>query len=194
MKTIFYFLAVALTFPLVVAYWLLSPIGGRQRLFSGISQLVSLIPGTTGVFLRWGFYRQTVQRCGRDAYIGFGVLFSHPTVKIGKSVYVGPYCLIGDVDLQDDCILASGVSVCNGRRQHDFSRLDVSIREQGGEYVPITVGRDSWIGERAVVMANVGEQAIVAAGAVVCEDVPARAIAVGNPAQVKGFRTEKRES
>lgn len=188
MKTYVYLISVCLTFPLAIIYWLLAVILGRQQTFAGFSQFVSLIPGRLGVFLRWGFYRLTVNRCERDAYIGFGVLFSHPTVKIGRSVYIGPYCLIGDVDLENDCILASGVSICNGRRQHDFSRLDVPIREQGGEYVPITIGRDCWIGERAIVMANVGEQAIVAAGAVVCEDVAPRTIVVGNPAEVKGER------
>ncbi|MBR5160930.1 MAG: hypothetical protein IKW80_04835 [Thermoguttaceae bacterium] len=107
---------------------------------------------------------------------------------MGKSVYIGAYCVIGDVDLQDDCILASGVSVCNGTKQHCFDRLDVPIREQGGEYVRIVIGTDSWIGERAVIMADVGTKAVVGAGAVVVKPVAEQDIVAGNPASPIGRR------
>ena len=188
MKPLLYFLSIVLMLPVVLLYWIIILFRGRQGAFSGCSQLVSLIPGLLGVFLRWGFYKMVLPRCGRDAHIGFGTIFSHPTVSIGKSVYIGAYCIIGDVDLQDDCILASGVSVCNGTKQHRFDRLDVPIREQGGEYVRIVIGADSWIGERAVVMADVGAKAIVGAGSIVVKPVEEKTIVVGNPASPIGRR------
>lgn len=169
--------------PLVLFYWIYAIFRGKQSAFSGCSQAVALIPGTLGVFLRWGFYKMSIARCGKNAHIGFGTIFSHPSVKVGESVYIGSYCVIGDADLQDDCILASCVSICNGTKQHYFDKLDVPIREQGGEYLPITIGKDCWIGERAVVMANVEPQAIVGAGAVVVNNVSAREIVAGNPAR-----------
>ena len=188
MKTLFYFLSMVLMFPVVLFYWIYSVFRGRQGAFADCSQFVALFPGTLGVFLRWGFYKMILPRCGRDAHIGFGTIFSHPTVSIGKSVYIGAYCVIGDVDLQDDCILASGVSVCNGTKQHCFDRLDVPIREQGGEYVRIVIGTDSWIGERAVIMADVGTKAVVGAGAVVVKPVAEQDIVAGNPASPIGRR------
>ena len=47
----------------------------------------------------------------------------------------------------------------------------------------MTIGRDSGIGDRAIVMADVGEQSIVGAGSVVTRPVPARTVVVGNPAR-----------
>ena len=51
---------------------------------------------------------------------------------------------------------------------------------------PITVGNDVWIGRRALIMANVqiGDGAVVAAGAVVTRDVPPYTVVGGVPARV----------
>lgn len=53
-------------------------------------------------------------------------------------------------------------------------------------YVPITVGANAWIAARAIVMPgrNIGDGAVVAAGAVVTKDVPSWTVVVGNPAKV----------
>lgn len=51
---------------------------------------------------------------------------------------------------------------------------------------PIRVERGAWIGAHATILAGVtiGENAVVAAGAVVTKDVPANSIAAGVPARV----------
>jgi maltose O-acetyltransferase len=55
---------------------------------------------------------------------------------------------------------------------------------QGGKYTIVTLGPDCWIGNGATVADNVGEQAVVAAGAVVVKPVAPRTIVGGNPAKV----------
>ncbi len=51
--------------------------------------------------------------------------------------------------------------------------------------LPITVGDYAWIGAGAILMPGVtiGEASVVAAGAVVTKDVPARTVVAGNPAR-----------
>ena len=51
--------------------------------------------------------------------------------------------------------------------------------------LPIRIGKGVWIGANATVLAGVtiGDHAVVAAGAVVTKDVPARAIVGGVPAR-----------
>ena len=49
-----------------------------------------------------------------------------------------------------------------------------------------TIGNDVWIGANAIILAgvNIGDGAVVGAGAVVTKDVPPYSVAVGNPAKV----------
>ena len=161
---------------------------GTSRAFPGWSQLFSLIPGLTGEYLRRAFYRLVLPDCGRDSCLSFGTVLSHASAEIGRRVYVGPYCSIGDVTLEDDVLVGSHVSITNGSAQHGFERVDVPIREQPGRWPRVTIGRDSWIGDRAVVMADVGRHAVVGAGSVVTRPVPDFAVVVGVPAKVIRFR------
>ncbi len=187
-KTLADAIATAAVLPAAGLYWAAAALLGRARAFPGWSQAFALLPGTCGAYLRRAFYRLALAGCGRGAWIGFGTVLSHPGARIGRDVYVGAYCSLGEVTLEDDVLLSSGVSVTNGARQHGIERLDVPIRQQPGEWPRVTIGEDSWIGERAVVMADVGRHCVVGAGAVVLEPVPDYAVAVGVPARVVRFR------
>jgi virginiamycin A acetyltransferase len=77
----------------------------------------------------------------------------------------------------------------NGSAQHGTQRLDLPVREQPGVWPHVTIGRDSWVGDRAVVMADVGRHCVIGAGSVVTKPVPDLAIAVGCPAKVVRYRT-----
>jgi len=183
-----------LVLPCVVVYYLSSPLLGRQRAFAGWSQAFALLPGLSGVYLRRAFYRVAARRCEADACISFGTIFSHPDAEIGRGVYVGAYACLGDITLGDDVLVASHVSIVNGTAQHGIDRLDVPIREQAGVWTRITIGKDSWIGERAVVMADVGKHCVIGAGSVVTKPIPDYAIAVGVPARVVRFRSTEKQS
>lgn len=161
---------------------------GYGRAIAGWSQFVSLFPGISGQYVRRGFYWWVLPRCGEGCVVSFGTVFSHPTVEIGRKAYIGLYCCIGDVTIEDDVLIGSHVSITNGSRQHGIERLDIPVREQPGEWPRVTIGRDSWIGDRAVVMADVGEHCVVGAGAVVTKPVPDFAIVAGVPARVIGWR------
>jgi acetyltransferase-like isoleucine patch superfamily enzyme len=181
-------LALLLVLPALLLYGLGAIALGRQKAFAGWSQAFSLIPGLAGVYLRRAFYRVALARCGEGACLSFGTVFSHPTAAVGRHVYVGLYCCLGDITLEDDVLLGSHVSVANGGAQHGIERLDVPIREQPGVWPRVTIGRDSWVGDRAVVLADVGRHCVIGAGSVVAKPVPDYAIAVGVPAKVVRYR------
>jgi virginiamycin A acetyltransferase len=81
--------------------------------------------------------------------------------------------------------------VINGGSQHGIERLDLPIREQPGRWPRVTIGRDSWVGDRTVVLADVGHHCVVGAGSVVTKPLPDFAIAVGVPAKVIRYRNDQ---
>lgn len=175
--------------PLLIAHF-----AGRafttEGLFAAISQLLSLIPGKTGSYLRIGFYRVAMHRCAADCYIGFGSLFSQTDTDIGEGVYIGPQCNIGSCSIGDNTLVASGVHIMSGTQQHRFDDLNTPIRDQGGNFDKVHIGEDSWIGNSALVMANIGKKCVIGAGSVVTSEIPDYAIAVGNPARVVRSRLD----
>jgi acetyltransferase-like isoleucine patch superfamily enzyme len=181
-------LAKLLVVPAVVLYQLGKRVLGAEKAFPGWSQAFSLLPGLTGVYLRRAFYQLVLPRCGTDSCLSFGTVFSHPTAEIGHRVYVGLFCCLGAITLEDDVLLGSHVSIMNGSGQHGIDRLDMPIREQPGTWPRVTVGQDTWIGDRALVLADVGQHCVIGAGAVVTKPIPDYAIAVGVPAKVVRFR------
>jgi acetyltransferase-like isoleucine patch superfamily enzyme len=187
-------MALLLVLPSYAVYRVSVLLIGRDRAFPGWSQFYSLFPGLMGAYLRRAFYRLVLPRCGEDACLSFGTVFSHPAAQIGHKVYTGVYCCLGDVTLEDDVLIGSHVSIMNGGAQHGIARLDIPIREQPGIWPRVTVGRDSWIGDRAVVLADVGEHCVIGAGSVVTKPIPSYAVAVGVPARVIAYRTDAAQS
>jgi acetyltransferase-like isoleucine patch superfamily enzyme len=59
-------------------------------------------------------------------------------------------------------------------------------------FTRIRIGRNAWIGNSAVVMADVGDNGVIGAGSVVVKPIPADSVAVGNPAMVN--KTQVRSS
>ena len=155
----------------------------RESLFQSYSLRLSLRPGITGMFLRRAFYRRTLSKCARESAIGFGTTFAVPDVEIGEGVSIGNYCNIGQVSIGDDTLIGPNVQILSGKHQHTFDRLDIPIRHQGGYRTRVHIGRDVWIGNHAIVLEDVADQAVVAAGAVVNKPVPPRAMVAGNPAR-----------
>jgi virginiamycin A acetyltransferase len=173
---------------LLVPLWLPVWAEGRLRLgkqfFTAACELLSLVPGLPGIFLRRSFYRMTLDGCATDCHIGFGTTLAHRQVRIGRRVYVGGRCTLGQVMLEDDVLIGSNVDILSGRYQHYFDHGEGPVRSQGGRFRRVTVGRNSWIGNSAVVMADVAPDCVVGAGSVVVKPIPERSVAVGNPAAV----------
>jgi virginiamycin A acetyltransferase len=182
--------AMVIVLPFVAAYRvcvLVAP-DRADSFFQAQSETFSLWPGLTGGYVRRAFYRLTLTRCANDCSIGFGTLFATRAAEIGTGVYIGPFGNIGHATIDDDTLLGSNVTILSGRQQHQFERLDVPIRHQGGAYARVHVGRDVWIGNGAIISSDIGDQAVVAAGAVVVRPVAPRSIVGGNPAKVIGER------
>lgn len=184
LKSFLYGVASLVVLPVLVLFYLKSLVIGRGRALTGSSQTLSLVPGLCGQYLRRAFYVRTLDRCHRSATIEFGVLFSKAGARLGSNVYIGPGCQIGLAEIGDDTLIAAGVHIPSGPRTHGTDQLGIPIREQSGELRRVNIGKGCWIGSTAIVMADVGDESVVAAGSVVVDSLPARVIAAGVPARV----------
>lgn len=169
-----------------IYYGLLGVLGTISKFF-----LRNRYAGGEGLKLWWGggiIGNKSTIRLGRGVRL-FGWLISdggmiqigdHTVIHRGtviramENVTVGAHCDIGaEVYIQDHNSMA-----LNYRER----------RECRGEILrkPVNIGNDVWIGRRVMVMKGVvvGDRAVLAAGAVVTHEVPADAIAAGNPAKV----------
>lgn len=134
------------------------------------ARLLSIVPGRVGQYLRAAFYMQTLERCCYDLSVGFLSFFAHPACHVGERVYIGSLCTIGRCTVEDGALIASRVSV------------NAPVAPMHTPQ-PIRIGRASWLGESAIVLADVGTQAIVGAGCVVTQAVADCTTVVGNPAK-----------
>jgi virginiamycin A acetyltransferase len=145
---------------------------------------VSLIPGVIGNYFRKEYYRLTLEKCASDVCIEFGTIFNQNTIEIGRRVYIGLRCTVGECVIEDDAIIGSNVDIISGRKQHNFDRQDVPFREQGGKLEKVVIGANSWVGNSAVIMSNIGRNSIVGAGSVVVHTVEPYSVVAGNPARI----------
>ena len=87
----------------------------------------------------------------------------------------------------------SGIECMMITQNHDYD--DGSAIPYGDKYhlKTINIGDNVWLGNRVTLVGdlNIGEGAIVAAGAVVVKDVPPLAIVGGNPAKIIKYRDKE---
>jgi acetyltransferase-like isoleucine patch superfamily enzyme len=131
--------------------------------------------------------RSCAVRIGHDTGVYDGTFFE---LGANGEVIIGDYCtLVGAiiatnrrVMIEDYAFVSHEVLIVDDASMIPASADTLSAASEGG----ITIGRNSWIGARAILIANanIGEGAIVGAGAVVGGDVPPFTVAAGNPARI----------
>lgn len=174
--------SLVLVAPFVAAAWIEKRMTRSEHLFVLLSQLLAILPGLPGVWLRGAFYFGALDACSHETHIGFGSIFTHRSASVGRWASLGNYCVIGHARLGESVMIGSRVSVPSGKRQHlaDDGRLST----EEGRYDTVPIGAGSWIGESAIVLAPVGERCIVSAGAVVTQPIPDDCVVAGNPARI----------
>jgi len=111
-------------------------------------------------------------------YINYG---KH--TRIGKNVFINFDCTfldLGGITIEDNVLIAPKVSLLSeGHPLSPHNRHSLTVGH-------IHIKKNAWIGAGATILPGVtiGENAIVAAGAVVSKDVPANTIVGGIPAKI----------
>jgi maltose O-acetyltransferase len=167
---------VCLIFYYLIARWLPSssmPLGSiSNKIRAFVCQVIFMKMGD-GVVVKRGAYfgNGSKLQIGSGSQIGEGARIEHDTV-IGEKVMMG-------------------LEVLALATRHRDDDLSVPLIDQG--YYPrrpVVIGSGVWIGARVILLPGVriGDNAIVAAGAVVTRDVPPWSVVGGVPARVIKYR------
>lgn len=106
-------------------------------------------------------------------------------IHVGENFYANFDCVFLDVceiRIGDNCFLGPGVHIYTATHP-----LDAQERISGAEFgKPVTIGHNVWIGGRAIINPGVkiGNNSVIASGAVVTKDVPDHVVVGGNPAKI----------
>lgn len=104
-------------------------------------------------------------------------------IRLGKNVFINHNCSfldIGGITIEDDVQIGPSVNLTSENHPLDPSDRKTLLPK------PIVIRRNAWIGAGATILpgVTVGENSVVAAGAVVNRDVPPNTVVAGVPAKV----------
>lgn len=135
---------------------------------------------------------------GKDCMFGFkpggyfygGVVELQPRYKEAR-IKIGNYvltnnnlfiCAANYVEIGDHTLIGQGVCIMD----HEAHGLSPEKRQELGKIGRVDIGRNVWIGNNVTILkdTSVGENSVVAAGAVVSGKFPANAVIGGVPAKV----------
>ncbi|WP_266364653.1 sugar O-acetyltransferase [Tellurirhabdus rosea] len=103
--------------------------------------------------------------------------------RLGKNIFINHDCSfvdIGGITVEDDVLIGPKVSLITENHPLDPADRKTLLLK------PIVIRRNAWIGAGATILpgVTVGENSVVAAGAVVNRDVPPNTVVAGVPAKV----------
>jgi maltose O-acetyltransferase len=123
---------------------------------------------------------------GENVYMEPNIRFDYGyNTHVGENFFANFDCTILDVcevRFGHNCMLAPGVQIYTATHP-----LNPTERNSGKEYAkPISFGNNVWIGGSAVINPGitVGDNVVIASGAVVTKDVPDNVVVGGNPARI----------
>lgn len=103
-------------------------------------------------------------------------------ITIGKNVFINHGCSfldLGGITIEDDVLIGPNVQLITENHSiHPAERNNLELKS-------ILIRKNVWIGAGAIILpgVTVGENSVVAAGAVVTKDVPANTVVAGVPAK-----------
>ncbi len=129
---------------------------------------------------------------GIDQPVTFCTLIEGARIAIGKNVGIsgGSICARLLIEIGDGTLIGANSYIFD----NDFHPLDPAARAKDDRSAiraaPVRIGSNVFIGARTIILKGVtiGDNSIVGAGSIVTQDVPANAVAAGNPCKVLNQR------
>jgi maltose O-acetyltransferase len=123
--------------------------------------------------------------CGQDVMLYPGVTFIAPeTIHIGNHTHIGERAHIrggGEVRIGEWGQIANNVIIASGNHIMDGGLYCGNV-----EFADVSIGDNVWIASNAIILGGtkIGNNSVIAAGAVVTRDVPDNVVVAGVPAKI----------
>lgn len=134
---------------------------------------------------------------GRNVHICPQYTISSPqNILIGDHVWIGEKFLAkgeGGITIGNGCILSRNIEIWTSNHNYDSDDLTAIPYDRRFVLKPVTIGENVWIGSSVIILpgVSIGEGAVIGAGTVVSKNVPAYAVAAGNPVRVIKYRNKE---
>lgn len=144
------------------------------------------------ILLWTGSLRRIAKSCGPTLYVGGKSIFTGE-IHLGNNCNFNGMKILGKGKVTIGDNFHSGIECMIITQNHDFDTGEAIPYGTGFVLKTIEIGDNVWLGNRVLITGNVtiGEGAILAAGSVVCKDVPPLAIVGGNPAKILKYRDKE---
>lgn len=135
--------------------------------------------------------KKTAKSIGLKMFIGGPISLNNNTI-IGSFCSTNGMIIRGNGEVVINDYLHTGNDLLIISSNHNYKNADYLPYDEKHEKKKIYIDKAVWIGDRVTILGNIniGEGAIIQAGSVVVSDIPALAIAGGNPAKVFSYRDE----
>ena len=70
--------------PVLLWFWTVGSLAGKDRTLEGISQLLAMLPGHSGAVIRAAFYSRVLAECHPNVFVGFGSLLTKVDTRLGS--------------------------------------------------------------------------------------------------------------
>ena len=153
----------------------------------------------SNVLLSWGSVKDDIVMLEHSEVHGRIASFNHGKITIGAWTKIGygtTISCVNEIRIGNDTAISYNVTIIDNN-SHPINPEDrrylqhtphnsIERSQHMSDNSPIIIGNNVWIGTEARICKGVtiGDNAIIAANSVVTKNVPANAIAAGNPARI----------
>jgi len=170
---------------IMIKFWRIFPVKTRISLFEHFRNTSGMI----GFGLRYTLLKTIAAEIGDNVAVFPGVYITKfDNLRIGNNVSIQPMSYIdgfGGVTIGDNVSIAHHTTIMS--TEHNYSDLNVPIKEQGYREASVIIEDNVWIGAKVAILKGVTVKSgnIVAAGAIVTKTIPENnVILAGCPAKI----------
>lgn len=143
---------------------------------------------------RFHHLKKRLKAYGEGNDLSYDIQIDFPDrVTLGSYIYIGPGASInglGGIEIKSGVIIGPNLTIHSAN--HNYKTAKFIPYDETFEFRKVTIHENVWIGGNVIITpgSTIGEGAIIGAGCVVSGNIPALAIAIGNPCQVIKYRDQ----